>query len=245
MSYREVALLALADRLAAPEVLVAPPPAFPAVRLADLQGEAAPLAQQLATGAVAGLHDLVLTVLVALVEQRGGAVLRLDALHLAGDDVERLFPGDALVLAHAAVLGVALAVGVEVDAHHRVADAGRRVDALLVGDAVRRDERLHARLEGRTPDLHLPGVHVFGRVLPVVVHGADADDLAVLHIHHGGVGAVLRHTAEADVPDQRLLAAGSSLAHVFRHTLSFGCSRCRQVKPSRHPWRAGAGRGGG
>ena len=214
----QVALLALADGLAAPEVLAAPPPAFPAVRLAHLQREAAPLAEQLAAGAVAGLHDLVLAVLVALVEQGGRAVLLLDAVHLAGDDVERLVPGDALELAHAAVLRVALAVGVEVDAHHRVADAGRGVHALLVGEAVRGDERLHAGLERAAPDFHLPGVQVFLLVLPVVVHRADADDLAVLHVHHRGVGAVLRHAAEADVSDQRLLAGGSGLAHVLRHT---------------------------
>ena len=219
----QVALLALADGLAAPEVLAAPPPAFPAVGLAHLQRETAPLAEQLAAGAVAGLHDLVLAVLVALVEQGGGAVLLLDAVHLAGDDVERLLPGDALELAHAAVLRVALAVGVEVDAHHRVADAGRGVHALLVGEAVRGDEGLHAGLEGAPPHFHLPGVQVFLLVLPVVVHRADADDLAVLDVHHRGVGAVLRHAAEADVADQRLLAAGSRLAHVLRHTPDLRC----------------------
>ena len=214
----QVALLALADGLAAPEVLVAPPPAFPAVGLADLEGEAAPLAQQLAAGAVAGLHDLVLAVLVALVEQGGRAVLLLDAVHLAGDDVQRLVPGDALVLAHAAVLRVALAVGVEVDAHHRVADACRRVDALLVGDAVRRDQGLHAGLERAATHLELPGVEIRLLVLPVVVHRTDADDLAVLHVHHRCIGAVLRDAAETDVSDQRRFAGGTGLAHVLRHT---------------------------
>ena len=214
----QVALQALADGLAAPEMLAAPPPAFPAVGLADLEGEAAPLAQQLAAGAVAGLHDLVLAVLVALVEQGGRAVLLLDAVHLAGDDVERLVPGDALELAHAAVLRVALAVGVEVDAHHRVADAGGRIDALLVGEAVRRDQGLHAGLERAATHLHLPGIEIRLLVLPVVVHRADADDLAVLHVHHRCVGAVLRDAAEADVSDERRFAGGTGLAHVLRHT---------------------------
>ena len=214
----EVALLALADGLAAPEVLVAPPPAFPAVGLADLEGEAAPLAEELAAGAVAGLDDLVLAVLVALVEQGGRAVLLLDAGHLADDDVERLVPGDALVLALAAVLRVALAVGVEVHALHRVADAGRRVDALLVGDAVRRDQGLHAGLERAAAHLELPGVQIRLLVLPVVVHRADADDLAVLDVHHRRVGPVLGHTAEADVPDEGRFAGGTGLAHVLRHT---------------------------
>ena len=106
----QVALLALADRLAAPEVLAAPPPAFPAVGLTDLEGVAAPQRQQLAAGAVAGLHHLVLAVLVALVEKGRRAVLLFDAVHLADDGVERLVPGDAHVLALAAVLRVALAV---------------------------------------------------------------------------------------------------------------------------------------
>ena len=106
----QVALLALAHRLATPEVLAAPPPAFPGVGLTDLEGVAAPEREQLAAGAVAGLHDLVLAVLVALVEKGGGAVLLFDAVHLADDGVESLVPGDAHVLALAAVLRVALAV---------------------------------------------------------------------------------------------------------------------------------------
>ncbi len=205
----QVALLALADGLATPDVLVAPPPAFPAVGLADLQGEATPGAQQLAPRAVTGLHDLVLAVLVALVEQCGRPILLLDALHLAGDDVQGLVPGDALVLAHAAVLRVALAVGVEIHAHHRVADTGGGVDAFLVGDAVRRDQGLHAGLERAATHLELPGVEIRLLVLPVVMHRADADDLAVLDVHHRRVGAVLRDAAETDVSDERLLAGGA------------------------------------
>ena len=119
----QVALLALAYGFAAPEVLAAPPPAFPAVGLPDLERIAAPQREQLAAGAVAGLHHLVLTVLVALVEKRGWSVLLLDPVHLAGDGVECLVPGDAHVLALAAVLRIALAVGVPVHPLHR--DSGR------------------------------------------------------------------------------------------------------------------------
>ena len=202
----QVALHPLADRLAAPEVLASPPPAFPAVGLTVLLREAAPQAEQLAAGAMAGLHDLVLSVLVALVENSRGTVLLLDAIHLADDDVKRLVPGDALKLADAAVLRVAVAVGVEVDTHHGVADPRRRIDALLVGDGVRRNQGFHAGLEGLAPHFHLPGVHILLRiVLPIVVHRADTDDLAILDVHHRRVGTVLRYTAEADIPYQRLL----------------------------------------
>ena len=79
----QVALLALAHRLASPEVLAAPPPAFPAVGLPDLKGIAAPEREELAAGAVAGLHYLVLAVLVALIEKGRGAVLLFEAVHLA------------------------------------------------------------------------------------------------------------------------------------------------------------------
>ena len=75
------------------------------------------------------VHHLVLAVLVVLVEDGGGAVRLLDPEHLAGDDVERLVPADALVLADAPVLDVAAARPVEpvprIEVHplHGVADA--------------------------------------------------------------------------------------------------------------------------
>jgi len=60
---------------------------------------------------VAGLNNLVFAVLVALVEQRAMSVLLLDTVHLADDDVKSLVPGNAFILADAAVLRVALALG--------------------------------------------------------------------------------------------------------------------------------------
>ena len=181
----QVALHPLANRFAAPEVLASPPPTFPAVWLTVLLCETAPQAQQLTAGAVVGLHDLVLAVLVALVENSGGPVLLLDAIHLADDDVKSLVPGDALILAYAAVLRIAIAVGVEVDTHQRVADTRRRIDAFLISDGERWNQGLHAGLEGLAPHFHLPGVHILlGIVLPIVVHRADTDDLAILDVHH-------------------------------------------------------------
>jgi hypothetical protein len=112
----------LAHRLTPPEVLASPPPAFPAVRLADLQCVSAPQAQQLAAGPVASLHDLILAVLVTLIQERAGPVFLLDAIHLTDDDVKRFVPGDAFILTDTAVLRITLAIRVEVNTHHGVAN---------------------------------------------------------------------------------------------------------------------------
>jgi hypothetical protein len=226
MSYRRLRHL-LAHRLAAPYVLGAPPPALPAVGVADLQGVATEQLQQLAHAAVRTVHALVLAVLVGLVEDGSRPVGLLDAYELVGDDVQRLVPGDALVLALAAVLGVAAAQAggprraarVEVHALHGVAHPARREHALLVGQAQRRRQALVAGLEGLAAGVHHPGLDLLPGVLVVVTGGTDADDLAVLHIHHAGVGAVV-YAAPTDVPDQCLLTycvrrSGDQRLHAF------------------------------
>ena len=144
------------------------------------------------------VDDLVLAVLVAFVEDGRATVLLLDPQHLAGDDVQGLVPADAHELALTAILDVALAVGIEIHPLHRVADAGRGVHALLVADTERGKRELHLRLEGLAAGLHDPGFDLFLGVLPVVVQRADADDLAVLHVHAGRAGTV-DDPAPADV----------------------------------------------
>ncbi len=76
--------------------------------------------------------------------------------------------------------GAGSAARVEVHPLHGVADAGRREDPLLVGEAERRGQRLVARVEGLAPGVHDPGLDFFLGVLVVEAGGADADDLAVL-----------------------------------------------------------------
>ena len=71
----------------------------------------------------------------AAVHDRAGPVLALHALDLAGHQVERLVPADALVAGDAAVLRVALAVRVEVHPLHRVEQPVGRVDQRLPGRA--------------------------------------------------------------------------------------------------------------
>ncbi len=71
------------------------------------QGEAAEKPEEAPVAAVGGVDGLGFGVAVGLREHGFHAVLLLDAGDLAVDEVERLFPGNALVLARAAVLGVA------------------------------------------------------------------------------------------------------------------------------------------
>ena len=198
----------LAHRLTAPDVFCPPPPAFPTVGLADLQGVAAEQAQQLAAAAVRTMDHLVLAVLIGLVKDGLRPVLLLHPQHLAGDDVERLVPGDTHVLAHSPVLDVAPtrtrraqgAAVVEVHPLHREADARRGIDAFLVHDTERRDQALVARFEGLAPGVHHPGLDFLPGVLVVVAGRPDADDPAVLGVHHRGVGSGAG-PAPTQVPD--------------------------------------------
>ena len=189
----------LAERVHAPDVLGAPVPAFPAVGLARLQREAAEQVQKVRHAAVGGMDDLRLAVAVDLGEHGVGAVGLDDALELGGDELGRLVPADAFVLAHAAGLRMALAGRIPVDALERIGDAVLRVDALLVHERQRRDERLETRLEGVPARLDLPVVEIFGGVVLVEVERTDAQDLVVflVDVDRAGVGA----QAEAVEPE--------------------------------------------
>ena len=169
--------------LHAPDVLGAPVPALPAVRLAGLDEVVARLVPHVVEHerrAAMGARDhLGLTVALALDEDGAAAVLTADALDLGGDEVGGLVPADALVAAHAAVLRVALALRVPVHALERVRDAIGRVGTLLVGQRKRRKQRLHAGAEGVAPHLVTPFVQLLGGVVLVIVQRADAHHLAV------------------------------------------------------------------
>ena len=160
------------------------------------------------------MYDFGLSMAVVLDEDGGQPVLLLHAPDLRGDEVGGFVPGDALVLADAAVLRVAAAwaggaggpARVPVHAFEGIEYAVGRVDAVLVGQGERGDEGLHAGFEHLAPRLHAPGLHV---VLPVEVEGADADDLAVLDVHLDGV-PVLHDAIEAQPLDDGALV----LCHV-------------------------------
>ena len=111
-----------ADEALAPHMLGAPIPAFPAVGVADLLGEAAQLVEEQRGAAVRRMDHLALAVAVALHQDGQRAVCVADALDLVGDELCGLVPGDAHVLALAAVLRVALALRVPVDPLQGVLD---------------------------------------------------------------------------------------------------------------------------
>ena len=197
-----------------PHVLGAPVPALPAVGLADLQGEAAHLVEQAGAVAVRRMDGLAFAVAVALDEDRRWAVLLVDAGDLAGDDVRRLVPRDAHVLALAAVLRVPLAVGVPVHAFERVLDAVGGVRALLVGGHIGSRARPHARLQDLAVALDLPGTEALAVVLPVEIEGPDAHDLAVLDVDHDLAGAT-QEAALRQGPDDSLVRGHVDLLAFF------------------------------
>ncbi len=116
------------------------------------------------------------------------AVLALHALDLPGDEVERLVPADAHVAGLAPVLRIALAVGVEVDAAHRVEQAVLRVHHRLRRQRVRRRRGPPWRREHPAARLDAPWL----RIVRVEVDRRDAHDAPVLHVHEhrAAVGSV-------------------------------------------------------
>ena len=122
-----------AYRIHAPHMLGAPVPSFPAVWLARLLQEAADQAQQVGLAAVGRVNALRLAVAVGLCVDGERAGLLVHALDFFGNDVACLVPRDPHVFRHAAVLGVALAVGIPVNALERIRDAVFGVRTHLVG----------------------------------------------------------------------------------------------------------------
>jgi hypothetical protein len=110
---------------------------------------------------------------IGLVEDRRRAVLAFQLDHLLRDEVERLVPRHALELALAALA----------DAHHRVEQALRRIDARAVGAAAQAGAQLR----------HLLGLEAEGAVfLVAAVVGRQADDDVALLVRH-------QHVARAAV----------------------------------------------
>jgi hypothetical protein len=137
--FEEVVLLGDAEAVGeAPHVGATPLPAFPAVRVVLAVGEPDEVHE-----AVVGA-EAVADVSPEVVGAGGGhhrrrPELALDADHLGGDHAERLVPADGLVAGLAALVGVAVSFGVEVDPLERRKDALRRVDRRPVGDGPRRE----------------------------------------------------------------------------------------------------------
>ncbi len=175
----EVVLLRDAEAVAeAPHVGAAPLPALPAVRVVLGIGEADEV-HEAVVGAEAVAHVAPEMVGAGGRHHRRRPVLALDAQHLGGDHVERLVPADGFVGGLAAILDVALAVRVEVDALERRHDAVRRVDGGAVADRPGRERRLARRGERTAARRDGPG----RRVGLVELQRDDALDAPVLDVH--------------------------------------------------------------
>ena len=155
----------------------APVPAFPAVgivvhaRHADRVGEAEQrreVVADIAPGVVRAVRG----------SDAAGTVFALLPFDLVGDELDRLLPGDADITRLAAVLRIALAVGVEVDPLHRIEQAVGRIDDGLRILTVRRKSRLARRRELHALRLDGPGRAILFRE----VDRRHADDLAVLDV---------------------------------------------------------------
>ena len=166
-----------------PHVLGAPVPAFPAVGVAHGLGVAAHQLEEVHHHPMDSVNGLGLAVPVTVRENAERAVLRVDALELVGDERRCLVPTDADKLALAAVLRIALAVGVPVDAFERVLDAVRGVDPLLVREMERRQKAFQWRLVGDAVLLQLVLPQLLLGVPLLVMVGAYPDDLSVLDVN--------------------------------------------------------------
>ena len=174
----------LANGLHAPHVLCTPGPAFPGVGLACLQGVAAQKVEQFLLAAMGSVQNLGLAMAVALQKQRFHAVSLFNAHDFFCANVSSFVPGNTDVLGFATGFGMTIAIGIPVNALQRERNAVLRVNALLVAVLQRAGAGMRLGLKhGAVARGDLPGAHVFDVVLFTVVHGANAQDLSILHIN--------------------------------------------------------------
>ena len=218
--FEQVVLLGDAEAVAvAPHGHGAPVPALPAVRVVLAVGEAHEV-HEAVVGAVA-VADVAPQVVRALGgHDRAGADLAVTALDLVGDDVEGFVPADGLVAGHAAVLDVARALGVEVDALERREDALGRVDHRALRLGVRRQGGLARRGERAAARLDRPVALVF----VVELDGGETDDPAVLHVDEDR--ATRRAVGQSFDFSHAPLTSASRSFSVKRLQASSGCGRC-------------------
>ena len=174
---RAVGLRLTDAKRVAPVVDRAPVPAFPAVgivvdlRIADRIAETeqrGEIIADIAPGMVRAVRD----------RHHAGSVRRLESLDLAGDEVERLLPGDAHITRLAAVLRVALALRIEIDALHRVKQPIGRIDDRLRILTMGRKRRLPGRRKLEPARLDGPR----RRIVVAEIDRRHANDLAVLDV---------------------------------------------------------------
>src|SRR4030042_718444 len=113
-------------------MLGAPVPAFPAIRVPHLLGKAPHHIEEPSLVAVRGMDGLAFAVPVSLHQDGKWAVLFMLPFHFVGDDSGGFFPGNSLILAFTAILGVSLAVGVPIDPLQGVLNPIRGIGPFLI-----------------------------------------------------------------------------------------------------------------
>ena len=188
----------------------APVPALPAVRVggdpgeADQVGEAHQRAEVIAHVAplVMGRHRE---------GDRARPVHALLPVDLLGDDVQRLVPADAHVAGLAAVLGIALAVGIEVHPLHR--DEGCACPNRPATSCVRACGATRARRGGLNLRPRASITQVAGSVSSNSMR-RDPQDPAVLDVDEQGAAIGAGGVAAAAVGHGRAHRQAGGLAHV-------------------------------
>jgi hypothetical protein len=179
----QVVLLGVAQAPAeTPHVHATPVPAFPAVRVVVCVGDPHHV-HEAEVRAVPVAHVAPHVVRTGRSQDGGWPCLVLDAIDLGDQHVDGLIPGDPLVSGFAAVLDVALTVGVEVHPLHGVLDPLVGVDHGLESGSESHDSRLARRGERAAARFNLPRWGV-NRI--VEVHRGHPDDLPVLNVDKDG-----------------------------------------------------------
>jgi len=166
--------------------------------------------------AVRRVNCLALAVSVTLHQDAERPIGFVDSPDLVGDDVGRLIPGDADVLALAAVLRVPLSLGIPVNPLHWVLDAVRGEGALLIGERERRGQGLHQWRQRLAIARQRPRPETRAVILPVIVERPDAHDLAVLQVE-GAFAASAQHPAQGKCPHDGIIRFHVRLAFFISH----------------------------
>ncbi len=157
------------DRFVAPDMLGAPVPSFPAIRITDLLGVTTEELHQVGGTAMSGINYFALPVPFCLETDAFRAIFFDNPLDFTDHHIQSLIPGDSHILAIAAVLGVPFSFGIPVHPLEGIENAVGRMNPFLVGDAMRRNRGLERRHEGLAARFILPRIKLFRLIFPVIV----------------------------------------------------------------------------
>ena len=179
----------------------APIPTFPTVRVVHHLGGADGVEKLVgSTEVITNISPGMVRTMVA--HDRALTEITLYALDFRSDDIERLVPTDPDIAGNAAILAIALAVGIEVDALHRIEQAIRRIYCRLLANRMRGHRRLTWRRPALAARLDGPG----GRVGVIKFYRRQPDYLAVFDMHESRTAVGI-----GDIPFDAIAQVGAVL----------------------------------